>query len=75
LGITSINQQQARAITRSRMQQNDSMPSGVMSVVVANVTPTSSPIVAIANATPNQPRNVAMTHASTNVAWPSVIIV
>jgi len=56
------------------MQQNDSMPSGVMSVVAANVTPTSSPIVAIVNATPNQPRNVAMTHASTNVAWPSATI-
>ncbi len=51
------------------------MPSGVMSVVVANVTPTPSPIVPIANATPNQPRNVAMTHASTNVAWPSATIV
>jgi hypothetical protein len=75
LGITSISQQQARAITRSRMQQNDSMPSGVMSVVVANVTPTPSPIVPIANATPNQPRNVVMTHASTNVAWPSATIV
>jgi hypothetical protein len=29
------------------MQQNDSMPSGVMSVAATIVTPTSSPIVAI----------------------------
>jgi hypothetical protein len=56
------------------MQQNDSMPSGVMSVAVANVTPTSSPIVAIANATTNKPRNVTSTHASTNVTWPSATI-
>jgi hypothetical protein len=74
LGIASISQQQARVIARSRMQQNNSMPSGVMSVAVANVTPTSSPIVAIANATANQPRNVATTHASTNVTWPSATI-
>ncbi len=56
------------------MQQNDSMPNGVMSVVVANVTPTSSPIVALANATANQPRNVTTTHAFTNVTWPSATI-
>jgi hypothetical protein len=74
LGITSISQQQARVIARSRMQQNDSMSSGVMNVEAANVTLTSSPIVAIANATPNQPRNVATTHASTNITWPSATI-
>jgi hypothetical protein len=50
------------------------MPNGIMSVIVANVTPTSSPIVVIANATPNQPINVAMTHASMNVTWPSATI-
>jgi len=53
LGIASISQQQAKVITRSKMQQNDSMPNGIMSVIAANVTPTSSPIVVIANATPN----------------------
>jgi len=37
LGIVSTSQQQAKVITRSRMQQNGSMPSGTMSVVVANV--------------------------------------
>ncbi len=56
------------------MQQNDSMPSGVMNVEATNVTLTSSPIVTIANVTPNQPRNVATTHASTNIAWPSATI-
>jgi len=74
LGITSINQQQARVIARSGMQQNDSVPSGVMNVEATNVPLTSSLIVAIANATPNQPRNVATTHASTNIAWPSATI-
>jgi hypothetical protein len=75
LGIVSINQQQARVITRSRMQQNDSMPSGVMNVGAANVTSTSSSILAIANAAPNQPRNVTTTHASTNITWLSATIV
>ncbi len=74
MGIASISQQQAKVITRSKMQQNDSMPNGIMSVIATNVTPTSSPIVPIANATPNQPRNVAMTHASMNVTWPSATI-
>jgi hypothetical protein len=75
LGIVSISQQQARVITGSRMQQNDSMPSGIMNVGAANVTSTSSSNVAIANATPNQPRNVTTTHASTNIAWLSATIV
>ncbi len=57
------------------MQQNDSMPSGIMNVGAANVTSTSSSNVAIANATPNQPRNVTTTHASTNIAWLSATIV
>jgi hypothetical protein len=35
------------------MQQNDSMPSGTMSVVVVNVALITSPTVAITNATPN----------------------
>jgi outer membrane lipopolysaccharide assembly protein LptE/RlpB len=37
LGVASINQQQAKVTTRSRMQQNDLVPSGTMSVAVANV--------------------------------------
>jgi len=37
LGIINTSQQQAKVITRSRMQQNGSMPSGTMSVTVANV--------------------------------------
>ncbi len=51
LGIASINQQQAKVTTRSRMQQNDSMPSGTMNVTIANVAPNALASIAIANAT------------------------
>jgi len=74
LGIANISQQHAKVIIRSRMQQNDSAPSGTMSVVVANVAPNALTIVTITNATLNQLGNVAMTHACMSVTWPSATI-
>jgi hypothetical protein len=74
LGIANINRQQAKVTTRSRMQQNDSMPNGIMSVAIANVASNALATITIANATPNQLGNIVMTNASTNVTWPSATI-